>query len=376
MPINRRQFLLLTAAAACARLDSSSPLQRAAQYLWSRQAEDGGFHSSTYGLLRSGQSLTPFVLDALLDLPTSIFPSRPAAVDRALAFIKKNTTADGVLGRIDPSTADYPNYATALAVSAMVKAGRKNVRHDIAPMVEQLRVQQFSEAGGWNPEDAPYGAWGMGGSMHRAPYAGHVDLSMTRYVLEALKAAGVPSFDPLFGRALVYLKRSQNLDGGFYFSTVNPETNKAGKATPGFASYGTTTADGILALRAAGLPETDRRISDAITWLIAHHRPDCAPGFEGTARKDWGSALRFYYASVISRALPDLSVELPAPASDNSYRNTNKMVKEDDPLIATTFALHVLRSCSAGVNPDRHAAGSSRGDHSYMRSTISEDAHV
>jgi len=35
-------------------------------------------------------------------------------------------------------------------------------------------------------------------------------------------------------------------------------------------------------------------------------------------------------------------VTLPRQAADGSFANENKMVKEDDPLIATTFAIHVL----------------------------------
>ena len=44
------------------------PLAKAAGYLWKQQAADGGWHSHTYGLLRSGQALTPFVLGALLEV--------------------------------------------------------------------------------------------------------------------------------------------------------------------------------------------------------------------------------------------------------------------------------------------------------------------
>lgn len=342
MQINRRTFLLAAAAARFPRRDSSRPLRRAAQYVWAQQAEDGGFHSSTYGLLRSGQSLTPFVLDALLDVPATVLPAPPQAVDRALGFIKKNTSADGALGRMDESVADYPNYATALAVTAMVKAGRSGRQWDIAPMVAQLRRQQFSESNGWKRGDAPYGAWGMGGPLHRPPHAGHVDLSMTRCVLEALQSAGVPASDPVMTRALVYLERSQNLDGGFYFSPVNPETNKAGEANGRFASYGTATADGVLALRAAGIRDTDDRIAKAIRWLKHHHQPDRAPGFDVAPYQSWGSGLRFYYAGVISRTMPGLPVLLPPQGSDGSFRNTNDLVKEDDPLIATAFAIHVL----------------------------------
>ena len=196
MKISRRAFLLTAAAAACSRRDDAAPLQRAVDYLWAQQAEDGGFHSATYGLLRSGQSLTPFVLNALLSVPDSLVRPRPAGLDRAFAFLKRNTNEDGEIGRMDETAADYPNYATSLAVTAMVKARRAGSSPDIERMIGHLRVQQFSEAGDWKPGDAPYGAWGMGGPVHRRPDTGHVDLSMTRCVLEALEAAGVPHSDP------------------------------------------------------------------------------------------------------------------------------------------------------------------------------------
>jgi squalene-hopene/tetraprenyl-beta-curcumene cyclase len=208
-------------------------------------------------------------------------------------------------------------------------------------MVAHLRGQQFFETNGWQGDDAPYGGWGMGGGVRHPPDAGHVDLSMTRCVLEALQASRVPSSDAAWARALVYLRRSQNEDGGFFFSLVNPEKNKAGDTEGGFLSYGTTTADGVLALRAAGVPRDDDRIVKAIRWLKDHHRPDRAPGFEG-ARESWGQGLRFYYACAIKRVLPDLTVSLPPQAEDGSFKNENKMVKEDDPLIATTFAVHAL----------------------------------
>lgn len=326
----------------CSRRRSSTPLGSAARYLWSQQAEDGGFHSTTYGLLRSGQSLTPFVLVALLRVPESESSPPRGAVDRALDFIKANTNADGALGLMDDSAADYPNYATALAVCAMVKSKRSGYERVIESMVAQLRSQQFSEANGWTSEQTPYGGWGMGGMIHHPPETGHVDLSMTRYVLEALQLSGVAQSDSAMTRALAYLQRSQNSDGGFYFSPVNPEINKAGRSGGLFASYGTTTADGVLALRAAGVSEEDPRIAKAIEWLKQHHRTDRAPGFDEGSGKQWESGLRFYYGHAISRVLPDLPVELPTQSVDGSFRNSVNLVKEDDPLIATTFALYVL----------------------------------
>ena len=100
--------------------DGRAAISKAAQYLWSKQGADGGWHSETYGLLKSGQSLTPFVLLALLELPD---PPKDA-VDRAFKFIRAHTNAQGEVGRSDPSLEDYPNYATALASRCFRKAGQ------------------------------------------------------------------------------------------------------------------------------------------------------------------------------------------------------------------------------------------------------------
>src|SRR5262245_28428746 len=142
-------------------------------------------------------------------------------------------------------------------------------------------------------------------------------MSMTRYVIEALRLSGVPASDAAMTKALAYLERSQNPDGGFYFSTVNLEINKAGQSGDGgFASYGTATADGVLALRAAGVLDGDPRVAKAFKWLSDHHRPDRAPGFDKGTDRPWESGLRFYYAHVISRVLPHLPIELPPQAGD------------------------------------------------------------
>jgi hypothetical protein len=211
-------------------------------------------------------------------------------------------------------------------------------------MVAQLRVQQFSEANGWTPDHPAYGGWGMGGAIRVPPDAGHVDLSMTRFVLEALRASGVDGSDPAMTRARVFLERSQNHDGGFFFSPVMPGLNKAGQSAERFVSYGTATADGVLALRASGVPDNDDRIARAIGWLDKHHRSDQVPGFDEGERPQasWGSGLRFYYAAAIARARPQLHVRLPDQADDGSFRNANRRVKEDDPLIATTFAIQMI----------------------------------
>src|SRR5438045_4557997 len=136
----------------------------------------------------------------------------------------------------------------------------------------------------------------MGGDARTAPNAGHVDLSMTRHVLQALAAAGVSTADPVFQRARVFVERCQNPDGGFFFSTVVLDANKAGEEGKGYRSYGTATADGILALLAMGTRPDSERVRSAMRWLAAHDIPDGAPGFSGPAYQRWITGPRFYYA--------------------------------------------------------------------------------
>ena len=358
---------VLLALAGCARPPQPA-LRKAAAWLWSRQEADGGWHSHTYGLLRSGQSLTPFVLEALLDVPEDVYPPQRANVGRALAFIRAHIqptgSLGGSLGTADRDIPDYPNYATALAVSALCRARHAGWQMQIAPMVAYLRQQQFTEQNGWRPPDPAYGAWGMGGLRRTPPDTGHVDLSMTRYVLDALRAAGVAESDAAIASARVFVERCQNFDparpddadGGFFFSTTEADTNKAGQDRNHFRSYGTTTADGILALLATGHPLTDPRVLAAQGWLSAHHRDahrrdTDVPGFVGEAYQRWPRGLMFYYAATSAKAFQGLKVDAGSAVpdalrrtqrGDGSWANAENLVKEDDPLIATPFAVRAL----------------------------------
>src|SRR5437899_2352643 len=96
------------AAAGCAP-NPQPAVHKAAAWLWNQQESDGGWHSHTYGLLRSGQSLTPFVLDVLLDVPRDVYAAPVDKVDRAIAFLRAHTQPDGALGTADRDIPDYPN---------------------------------------------------------------------------------------------------------------------------------------------------------------------------------------------------------------------------------------------------------------------------
>ncbi len=362
MTMTRRQFSALAVLGAGRSRNGERPdsaLSRAARFLWNQQAEDGGWHSTTYGLLGSGQSLTPFVLEALLRVPATIFAPPPEKAARAWAFLNRSIDAGGAVGRHDPVLEDYPNYATALAVLALCRARPPGWEQTAGRMVSYLRRQQFAEENGWRRDDAAYGAWGMGGEPRRPPHPGHVDLSMTRHVVQALAETGVPSTDPALERARVFVERCQNFgagaDGGFFFSTVVLGANKAGREGERYRSYGSATADGILCLLALGYSQNNKRVQAAQRWLVAHHQPWGVPGFIGEAYQRWSSGLRFYYAAASAEAFHRLKVwprgglHLEAhQRADGSWANEENLVKEDDPLIATAFAVRALVNAPPG----------------------------
>jgi hypothetical protein len=98
------------------------------------------------------------------------------------------------------------------------------------------------------------------------------------------------------------------------------------------------------------VPESDPRLRRARDWLVAHHRPDGVPGFAADTAQ-WTDGMRHYYQAAAARALgPDpgrwreeLTAHLLATQRrDGSWQNASFLMKEDDPLIATTFALMAL----------------------------------
>lgn len=332
-------------------------IAKATRYLWSQQAAGGGWHSNTYGLLRSGQSLTAFVLQALLEVPPEIEPARPEAAARALAFLSNHINQEGALGRADPMLEDYPNYATALALRAFA-TGEKGKLLDRS--LDYLRQQQFAEELGWKPEHPAYGAWGIGGPQRHPPHTGHLDISMTRHVLQGLSAAGTKPQDRAFARAAIFLKRCQNPDGGLVFSTVIVDANKAGRDGNQYRSYGTATADGILSLLAIGVGKSDPRVEAGLAWLRTRHRTDRVPGFPENSEENWAEGMLYYYLAASAQVFQQLEVPVAPPGkdwrkelvealvrrqrADGAWQNPNFLMKEDDPLIATTLALMALRA--------------------------------
>ncbi|MCB9933786.1 MAG: terpene cyclase/mutase family protein [Planctomycetes bacterium] len=350
-------------------------LQRACTWLWQQQDEDGGWHSATYGLMRSGQSLTPFVLHALLSVPLEKAERPDGGVERALDFIRKHTNNDGCLGRSDPDIADYPNHATAYAVRCLVAAGHDSDRALIKRMCDYLSAQQFGPENGVEPEAYRWGGWGFGSE------GGVMDIGHTRHALEALRDAEALDAETA-ARAQTFLRLLQrhpdeprrqpevpgetggapadSFDGGFYFSPVDVAMNKGGHqpAAEGraawFRSYATATCDGLLSLLAAGVAADDRRVQVALTWLEDHPGLEHPAGVPTDAPTPWHLAMHFYHLAVRAEAWAaagknggwraEIARHLePLQRQDGSFINTDSpLMKENDPLLCTALAVVAL----------------------------------
>jgi hypothetical protein len=327
--------------AACTGRDAGG---RAADWLWACQQADGSWRSGQYAVLRSGQAMTPFVLRALMAAGTA---GHEVAVARALAFVRGSIGDDGAIGYADPELLEYPVYATSLAILVLAQARAPADADRIAAMAAWLARQQCGEARGFAREAPAYGAFGFGARGLPPGEPGHVDLTHTRFALQALAAAGHLDGE-VRDRALVLLAHLQREDGGFSYSPVIASANKAGRDAFGFRPYATATADGLLVLRALGLAEDDARVAAARNWLQSNFSAVHIGGIDADPAEPWHDALRFYHAKVVAEAWPPARAELRAmlaarQAADGSFRcPLVTAMKEDDPLLATALALCAL----------------------------------
>lgn len=337
--------LVVAAPPPAPRADTAA----AVAYLLKHQSPDGAWRSDVYAAFKDGTALTPLALTALQDADAA-----PASRAKALAFLD-NYVKDGEVREPDGGF-DYPVYTAALALKALCHkdgAGRPAAK---AAWTKYLLARQLTRDLGWAPDDPHYGGWGYCRVVPKkpdpngfAPPLTESNLSATLFALEALHAA-VALTDDRAAAALAFLRRCQNADGGFYFVHADPVRNKAGLVEGVGASYGSATADGLRALRLCrrdgNTEEIDRRAARAADWLRANFRADEHPGRYAPAMEPNRNAVYFYYAASVAKALPDSAGLAAALARrrrpDGSWANAVELVRENDPLVATSQALAAL----------------------------------
>ncbi|MEM9585968.1 MAG: hypothetical protein AAGA03_01700 [Planctomycetota bacterium] len=388
---SRRGWFGLVASTLATRSVSASDVgpsvsSRIRRFLMKVQNQDGSWRSQHYGVLKSGQAMTPFVLHTLLrstqDQPGVLAKVRQPA-ERAVSWMESRLR-QGCLGVADTDVLEYPVYATSWALRCVQLCLDTSIIEEstAVPMIAAMRgfliEQQFDESNGFTPTDLPYGGWGFGGS-HPAGVAGHMDLAHSRYALQALaETGGVPldvgqksltllrllqkhpseTREQPLGQGLV--STTAEFDGGFYFSPVVLGANKGRmeetKQGPQFRSYATATCEGVLALQAAGLPTDDPRVQAAKRWFLEHPSWNYPEGIPKQYPEPWGDAVTFYHQSVRAEAYRVLQIDdgweqalreriaLHLRRDGSVVNQRSGLMKEDDPLLASTLALIALNA--------------------------------
>ena len=374
MAQTRREFLLSAAAVCGGALTGWAEPPRtgiaaALRFLAARQSSDGAWRSVQYGAFRDGDALTPLVLWAFTSVPGADAES----CARGLRWLEKLTATQSA--RPEPwAELRYPLFTASYAAQVFAKTGDARRAAFWVDLVERLRI---APSLGWPADAAACGAWSDAPAPPRLPPGVSPppdmlapNISATVLGLQALTATGRRAVP-----ALPFLAQCQNFstnppdpfgDGGFFFAPGDPVRNKAGVAgrdSTGherYRSYGSATCDGILALHACGLVPTDPRLSAALAWLQHHAAGTQHSGTWPADRTDERESLRFYHAQAlaavleIARTIPSLmpwaTTQREALATDlvtsrqpdGSWSGACPDSFEDDPLIATAFAVRAL----------------------------------
>lgn len=348
-------------------------------YLWSQQGEDGAWHSETHGILKGGQAYTPFILWTLLQVPDSLYEHPQDQLEKALQFIRQHTNEQGALGLSNPLVLEYPNYATAYALRVLARYGENSDTLLIQNMQSYLLAQQFDESRGISTKHPAYGGWGFGETLLSEGQVGHVDISHTRRVLQALREAGYRG-DSTYEKASYFLRVLQKhpkalaspphqdtqrvgqahfYDGGFYYSSIITGANKAQVANheayaPYYRSYATATCDGLLSLLALRDVNSRAQQQNAQTWLAKNTDWSIPVGIPAHDLGQWNQALVLYHLAVRAEVYAHIGWEdqdktefmallKENQVADGSFLNPKgARNKENDPLLGSSLALSAL----------------------------------
>lgn len=343
------------AAPAADQAAIKAAIDKATAYLVETgQADDGSFSAQV------GPAVTALTVAGLVKSGT---PADAPAVQKAVRYLLSFKQPNG---GIHPPESLVSNYETAIAMMALAACNSDGQYDaDIKAAEAFVKGLQWDDGEGPGPSDPAYGGAGYG--KKNRP-----DLSNTSFLIEALRSVGAGEDDPAIQRALVFVSRTQNLegphntlpfaaknpDGGFYYTPAAGGESQAG-ATPagGLRSYGSMTYAGLKSMIFAGLSKDDSRVKAAITWLGKHYTFEENPGM--------GDAGLYYYFHTAAKALDVLGEETFSDAQgvahpwrseladalirrqqdDGSWINQNPRWMEGDPNLVTAYALLALSYC-------------------------------
>jgi hypothetical protein len=338
-----------------------SAVKKGFAWLLGQQAKDGGWHSTAYGSLKGGAAMTSLVLYTVAQLPQPLWEPNADRWRRAFAFFAPGLEKRQTLAAADGSL-DYPTYAVPMWLVASERLKQPQAPALRKRLVEYLIAAQLCERRGFKAQQTPFGGWDFLGAADAQGITTGSNISVLAYAVEALAGSDHPMAAKSLQRAADWLVRCQEAcrDGGFAFTTEPMSLNNkaefrdAKQTQP--RAYGSATTDGLRALLACGVELSDARVQKAAQWLAKHPGVEVVPGFDDLPLElGWQRGLRYYYLAGLSRALPTLPAAertkrasqiakalLGEQKADGNWQSDAPRMREDDPLIATCFALTAL----------------------------------
>ena len=377
------------------RADLDAAIERAADYLESQQDGNGAWPSQTYGLFRDGVALTPHVLRSLAQADRSNETMR-----NGFGFLAQQVvwTRSHPSRPIFHSAVQGPVYFIADTQLAVNQCREKasSTLHSLHVGLPRLQIRDdnthtIAQEGGWGYSNRAFGGVPIRFDAFRnsfdhgrstAPIFPDLsaNISSTAYALDAIPLPAsyltghgeIPvEYTQMIEAALRFAARCQNFgtaddrfdDGGFFFNPADAARNKGGPAgtdANGYARFhasGSSTADGLRVLLRCLVPKDDPRVLAARNWLFMNFDAEHNPGTFNDDRVVLRDAYYFYYAASVADTFtllgdsPDnwaqdlVAALLKKQQPNGAFANLFTDGKEDDPLIATPFALRAMLAC-------------------------------
>jgi len=290
-------------------------------------------------------------------------PEQQSAIRKATDFILKQQQPDGGFYVMqDRPGGGLGNYNTSIAVTALHATGQK----EIVPAI--LKARTYIAGSQLFGEGTHAGGFGYDKHARRT----YTDLNNTHFAMDAmrrtqstedLRPAAEKRADLNWDAALKYVEQMQNKEGetkgGFAYNTEDPKggatTNANG--TVMLRAYGSMTYAGVLSMLHAQLDKTDPRVRMAFDYAARYWTVEENPG--------QGQQGLFFYFNIMSRALSAAGMDALPHASgdirwrdamvkkvlslqkpDGSWANDNNRWWENDPVLATSYALLALEFAS------------------------------
>ena len=351
------------------RMEVARAIDRGSQWLMQHQSDAGNWSDADH------PALTGLALVALQRDPVENHAEKKEPIlAKGYDYLRSCVHPDGGIYRIEM----LQNYHTSVSMMAFLM--RSHPDHEgILRRARQFVIrgqQDQGEVGAM--DDALDGGIGYGTSYT------HSDLSNTMHALEALYFSrhlaedAHETTDTLnWEAALHFLEQCQQLPehnkgdwvsrkpedrGGFVYF---PGNSKAGEhpeenGVVALRSYGSISYAGMLSYIYADLDPSDKRVQAVLDWLNQHFTLDENPGM--------GAQGLFFYYHAMTKALTlarvnqigDGSVKhdwrhelalklLDLQQGDGSWENDNARWWEDDPALATSYALLTLEIIYQGL---------------------------